>query len=393
LAAHALSLLLLSAVLLSTTFAWHFGGLGAAAALFSQWLNDFVRWPDSPSFGYPGLILVFYEPLTLFLGGVGLALVAFRRNRYTLFMSLWSVLALALALIRPGHGPGDVVLVLLPLACLGGTTVFALIEGLRRAGHWLNEGLFLAVSGALWAYLLLNLGIYSSRPAQYTQLDLLFINLSLPTFLISGMATALLLLVLAVTIGLVQGSESALRGLAVSALLPLLLFTIATAVGVSQNRPADPRELLVLEPTATEVRLLKESLTRLSVERQGGTFAIDLTLLADDSALAWVLRDFQDARFTAAVDTSASTAAIVAPYIPGSPLLGEEYVGQTFPLRRRWRPESLKCSWDRVQLGLDQVHQLDCSTLMQWFVYRRGTERPLEEHVVLWLRQDVFSSR
>jgi 4-amino-4-deoxy-L-arabinose transferase-like glycosyltransferase len=393
LASYALVALLGSAVLLSTAFAWHFGGLAAAADLLPQWLGGFVRWSDSLSIGYPALILIFYDPLILLLGGAGVVWAAIRGHASSLFMALWSIVALLLALIRPGHGPGDVLLVLVPLACLGGRTFAALLQGLRRWGHWLNEGLFLAVSTPLWVYLLLNLATYSSRPAQYSQINLFFIHASIPTFLSLVAATMLMLLILATGIGLIQGSGAALRSVGSSVTLALLLFTIATMWGVSQNRPADPRELLVLEPTAGEVRLLRENLDRLSTEHRKGVHGLDLTLLTDDPALTWSLRDFQEARVAHETDTLAPTSAVIAPQTPGTPPLAGDYVGQSFPLRRRWSIDRLACGWSPVQIGFDQVRQLDCSGLVRWFVFRRSPEPPLEEKVVLWLRQDLVTGK
>jgi len=393
LTSYTLGTLLGSGILLSTAFGWHFGGLAAAADLLSQWLAGFVRWSDSLSVGYPALVLIFYEPLLLLLGAVGVVTAAIHGRASSLFMALWSIVALLLALIRPGHGPGDVLLVLLPLACLGGVTFAALLESLRRWGQWLNEGLFLAVSLPLWAYLMLNLATYSSRSAQFSQINLLFVHVSVPTFLSLGVATMLMLLILATGIGLIQGLAAALRSVGLSLALVLLLVTLATTWGVSQNRPANPRELLVLEPTAHEVRLLKDNLDRLSIENRKGVHGLDLTLLTTDPALSWVLRDFEGARVTGATDTPTPTSAVIAPQSLGTPPLAGDYVGQSFPLRKRWESDSLTCGWTPVQIGFETVRQLDCSGLVEWFLFRRSREQPLEEQIVLWLRQDLVTVR
>jgi 4-amino-4-deoxy-L-arabinose transferase-like glycosyltransferase len=389
LASYALGTLVGGFVLLSTAFGWHLGGLGAAAALLPQWLDGFVRWPDSLSLGYPALILLLYEPLILLTGGAGIILAVIRANAPLRFLALWSAVALALALIRPGRGPGDVLLVLVPLACLGGLALGALVKGLRRWGHWLNEGLILAISGLLWAYLAVNLASYTYRPGQYAGINLLVVNVSLPTYLSLTLASIFLLLVLAFIMGLVQGPGPTLRGLGLAITLALLLSTVAATWGVSQNRPADPRELLVLEPTATEVRLLRETLARLSNERQGDAYAIDLTVLSEDPALSWVLRDFQGARFVEVAETSLSPSAIIAPQDGAAPQSREGYVGQSFPLRRRWETARLACRWTLPLSDFDQVRRLDCSALVQWLVFRRSPERPAEERVVLWVREDL----
>ena len=409
---YTLGVLIGAFVLFSTAFAWNLKGLGAATDLLSQWLDGFVRRRDSLSLGYPLLLLFIYEPLVL-LSGVSGAALAFNRGvsrdsnhprgrdargMLLRFLTLWSIAALVLALIRPGRGPGDVLLALVPLACLGGSAIEALIRDLKRWGSWLNEGLYLVISAPLWVYLALNLANYSSRPGQYTQLSLPLIDLSLPTYLGLTLAAIFMLLVLPAIIGFLQGLGPMLRGLGTSTMLALLVFTIATAWGVSQNRPGDPREPLVLEPTATEVHLLSESLARLSSEHHGGARAIDLTVLSDDPALAWALRDFPGARFggpgesfTDASGAPLSPSAVVAPQTLGTPDLGGAHIGQSFPLRRRWRTDDLACRWNLIQLESEQIPQLDCSALVQWFVFRRSPQPPVEERVVLWLRQDSES--
>jgi hypothetical protein len=112
--------------------------------------------------------------------------------------------------------------------------------------------------------------------------------------------------------------------------------------------------------------------------------------LANDPALRWVLRDFYQARFAEPSETAAITSAVVAPQALGTPSLGGDYFGQSFALRRRWETDDLLCHWNIVQIGLDQVSQLDCRALADWLLYRRSAEQPMEDQVVLWLRQELL---
>jgi predicted membrane-bound mannosyltransferase len=375
--------------LLSTAFSWHYGGLAAAADLVSQWLTGFVRWPDSLGPGYPGALLITYEPLILVASLAGVVLAAKRRDPMPRFFALWSLLALVLSWLRPGRGPGDVLLVLIPLACLGGLALARLIDSTRQHGHWANEGLFLAVTLPLWAYLLINLANYTSQPGEYSQFSLLVINVSLPTFLSLAIVSGFMVLVIAAGIGFVYGPASAMRGLALSATVALFVYTVATSISLSQQRANDPRELLVRDPTASETRLMVETLAHVSNKRSGDDYAIDLTVLSDDPALSWLLRDFKQARLAEPSGTPSFASIVVAPQTLGTPALGGEYVGQSFPLRRRWGPESIGCQWNQVQLGAEQVTQLDCNALASWLIYRRSPDPPTEEKVVVWLRKDL----
>jgi hypothetical protein len=194
----------------------------------------------------------------------------------------------------------------------------------------------------------------------------------------------------AIGIASMQGAETALRGIGLSGLVALLFLTFATAWGVSQVRSSDPRELLVVEPTSSEVRLLENSLSRVSRVHNGDAHAIDVTILTDDPALRWVLRDFDQAQFAEPSATAAFTSAVITPRTPGTPSMGGDYFGQSFAVRRRWETDDLLCHWSIAQIGSDQASQLDCRALAEWLLYRRSAEQPVDDQVVLWLRQDLL---
>jgi 4-amino-4-deoxy-L-arabinose transferase-like glycosyltransferase len=390
LVSYSLGTLAVSWMVFGTSFGWHFGGLGASAALLPEWLGGFLEASDNLKPGFPALILLLYEPLILHAGAAGAILAFARLGRFNRFLALWSLSALVLAVVRTSRGPGDVLIGVLPLACLGGYALARLYESLRRDGNWFSEGFYLLVTAPIWAYLLINLTTYTDQPAKYSRIPLLFVDASVPTFLIPVLATALPLFILAVAIGFIQGPMAAFRGLALSALLALTLYTGGAAFGVSQNRADDPRELLVVRPTATDVRLLVETLSRIASERIGSAHAIDLTVRSDDPVLAWILRDFREQTNAGEAQPNAFAPAVVTPYVEGTLPLGEDYVGQVFPLRRSWEWDTQACRWYPIQVGSEQVSQLDCSALVDWIVYRKGRERSSDEQVVLWVKKELL---
>jgi hypothetical protein len=374
-------------VLLSTAFGWNLAGLGAAAALLPEWAGGFVHWADSLSPAYPALVLVLYEPLILFLGGAGVVLSTLRaNNRTALMMGLWSIVALLLALFRPGHTAGDVLLVSLPLAVLAGVALQALWDSLQRWGEWRIEGLFLALSLPLWAYLALNLTMYTSRPAQYAALPLLVATVAVPSRLILALTALILQLILTVTFGYLLGRRAAVRGIGVSLCLALLVYTLSAGWGVSQNRPADPREPLLNQPTAPEIRLLEQTLTRYSLERTKDAYAAEVTVLADDPALAWSLRDFRQVHFVDLVEPPIAGDVVIAPLQPQVPPWGTDFAGQVFTLRRQWSAREPGCAWIGAQTNLGREYELDCHTLADWLLFRRGSTPGAVEQVVLWVR-------
>jgi uncharacterized protein (TIGR03663 family) len=378
-------------LLFSTAFAWNFAGLAGASDLLPAWLGGFILWPDSLHINYPVQILVLYEPFILLAGGAGMVLAIYRGRPFARFLTAWSVSSLVIALIRPGRGPGDVMLILLPLACLGGMSLQAMVHGLRRQGRLVFEGFYLLLTLPLWVYLLFNLAAYTRRPSEYIHIDLVFVNVSLPTFLGLVVVAAILVVLLVVALASIHGAGPALRALGLSSTIALLLFTVSCAWGISQNRPADPGELLVLEPTANEVRLLKESLSQVALRHQGSAFSMGLAVLVDDPALAWAMRDFRTVGPADEDDSSLLPPAVVTSKALGPPAVGEEYVGQSFPLRRTRAAESLGCQWNVIQLDFDQVPQLDCRRLVDWLLFRRNPQQAKAEEVVLWLRKDLLS--
>ncbi len=379
--------------LLSTAFVWNVGGLGAMADLFVRWLDGFVIWSDDLGWGYPFTLLLAYDFMILLLGGIGVLIALLRLRPSGLYLIFWAGVSLLLALVRSGHGPGDVLLALVPLACLGGVALEGLAHALRREGRWRDEGLILLISLPLWAVLWANLTRYVAAPYQLVETSALF-QVDFPTRLGRVILMAFLLLLVLGVFGLLQGSASALRGAGLSLVIVLTLSTWAAAWGASHARPADPRELLLVEPTSPQVRLMRASLERLSNDHYQAAHAIDLTVQApaDEAALlAWYLRDFPTL-FVDRLGPEVSSPAVVGPQPPPTPNLGPDYIGQTFVLRRSWRPLELGCKTTPVStLRGEQVGILDCSGLFRWLLYRQSPPQPEEQAVVLWVREDLWS--
>jgi hypothetical protein len=118
---------------------------------------------------------------------------------------------------------------------------------------------------------------------------------------------------------------------------------------------------------------------------------VDVTLLTDEPALAWVLRDFQSARVSGAEGTLALGSAVIAPQATGPLPFAGKYIGQSFALRRIWRTQDLTCHWTPLQLGAQAISRLDCSSLINWLIYRRSSQERAEERVVLWVKRDLFN--
>ncbi len=107
--------------------------------------------------------------------------------------------------------------------------------------------------------------------------------------------------------------------------------------------------------------------------------------------MEWTVRDFRSVGSSEDEDSSILPSAVITLKALGRPAVGEEYVGQSFPLRKTWTPESLGCQWNLVQLEFDQVRQLDCRRLVEWLLFRRIPQEAPAEEVVLWLKKGLVS--
>jgi hypothetical protein len=170
--------------------------------------------------------------------------------------------------------------------------------------------------------------------------------------------------------------------------IALLAVVLSAGWGGAYVRPADPRELLVRQPTAVEVRDLVRTLRDLSWRETGMPTTLSLTLeAAPDSVLAWYLRDWSAARRVEDLGAvgEMDRVLVTARRDLGAVTLPDdvEYVGQDFALRRSWDPLQVACVW---------AWPPRCNATVAWLLFR-DTPAPAatEQWAVLWLRQDVVN--
>ncbi len=376
---HLLGVSLLVGLALSTGLGWNRAGLGATGDLLAAWLARFGPASDRAILAAPLTLLVVYEPLALVLGLGGLVWASRRSHRFGVLLGLWAGLGgLLLALMR-GRMAGDTLGLLLPLTLLAGVATEALARDLRKRGAWLSEGLYVPVVVVLWVYFYLMLGRSAvlGDPA--------------------ALGLALLTVGLQVTLGLIfalaMNVETAWRAVGVGTGLALLAITVSVGWQVATVRPADPRELLVRQPTAVEVRDLVQTLRDVSWDETGVPTRLPFTLeAAPDSVLAWYLRDFSAARRVDSLGAAGELSAVLVTARRDLSDVGDltltggaddrDYVGQDFALGRRWSLGDAACTWEWPPR---------CNAAVKWLLFR-STEVPpvVDRWAVLWLRQDEF---
>jgi len=362
---------LLAGLAFSTGLGWNPAGVGAAGDLLLAWSARFD--PASNPVALPLTLVAVYEPLALLFGVGGLVWSVRRGYCFGAMLGLWAGLGALLLALMPGRMVLDVLWVVLPLALLTGVAVELLVRSLRERGEWLGEGLYVPVLAILWGHFYLTLARYAVSGDS--------IDLALALLAIA------LQVLLVVVFALAMRSDSALRAVVVGVGIALLVATLSAGWGVAHVRPADPRELLVREPTAVETRDLVQTLRGLSWQETGMPTTLPFTFeAACDSVLAWYLRDFSAARQVENLDVGKGKE--IAPVLvtsrcdlsdltPTGVLDGVEYVGQDFVLRRSWDALEVGCTWEWPPR---------CDAAIRWLLFRRTPSPPIaDEWAVLWV--------
>ncbi len=364
----------------STLLLYKPANLSTVGELFSTWLLGFgtTQGTSPTTWQLPFQILIFYEGLALLVGLGGLTLAASREDGFGLFLGFWALATVLITSLRPGRTPYDLVLAIVPLACLVGNVVESLAQSLsaKRAGP-----LDLA-AGAAWlittVFGLLTLANYALNPTMQqavgpAEKPWLMLPLTLVGLLL---ALALNMIVLLIMFTLVD-IERPVRNYVLVLLIIMAASTWASGWGAAQVRPDDPRELLAgTHPTSLSLRLMLETLETISAEQTGDPYAMPLVAIArspaEASLLAWSLRQFPQASIVSTLDPLSAPYVVVTP-LDATPELASQYTGQDFALYTTW-------TWQR--------HSLADS--LRWVFYRWSPEAPQAgERLVVWVRQEL----
>jgi uncharacterized protein (TIGR03663 family) len=345
-------------VLLPTTLLLRPEGVQAVANLFPAWINHFAPWAGDQSWSYPLAVLILYEPLLLLFGLIGAVVACLEQELLGRLLTVWTGVALLVALIVGGRGPGDVLLVVGPLALLAGRAVGRLLEKVAGRDQWIQNGLIAGLLTAIGAFCYVQLAAYTQRH----ETDLLWLA-ALSLSLFAGMFALY-------TVWF--GRQTGWQGGGLTLLILLSLVTISFGDNLAYHRSDDPRELLVVEGTSPNVRDLPALLAKTSMQRLGATEVIPIT--ADEAVgpvVRWYLRDLRNQTWLdSAPGPEVTTEAVVTPWKPYAPELGADYFGEDFVVRTTW-----------------QLRTLTRDDWANWLLFRKSPDRPQQERVVLWLKR------
>ncbi len=378
-------------LLVVATFALTYrSGLGALAGSWLAWLAGFAPTAAGRSLLTAPVFLLVYEPLLLIGGLLGLGR-AFRQGGVALVVGAFAMLAALFVLFYAGRSLFDLAWLLVALAVLAAHLLTGLLHAYFQPEEWPLVGALAGIVLALWGFAQINLTRFAEQlrfnPALFAGADLPWNSLA--GLLLAGLALAAAALV-TYLFGIGWSMRAAVAGATLSAVFALGATTLGAGWGLAQLRPTEPTELWWPRPAAEDLNRLVATLRTTSnfavgqehevevvvhLAREAAVGALPVSaeaalLEAQNSALAWALRDFPKARFVAELDALVSAPVVIASATEENPTLGSAYLGQAFSWRRAWRPENL--------LEGEQL---------QWLLTRQA---PTETAIlVLWVRQDI----
>ena len=353
-------------LVVSTVGLVHIAAISSVPQLVSAWLAA-SRGTEQIGALRVFQIMAVYEPLIVVFGLIALLAALPRATGTSVLLGIWSLGALILTLLQPGRQPLDLLLVLTPLALLGGTIVQHVVDALRRYGRWSLEGTVWLMAAPLAAYLAVTAGGFASGRFPIGDGSILGLQISLVVYCL--IVTAVICIIVGGVFWLAIGPGALLRAGATVLWVALALIAFGNAWDMTRMHVSDPRELLYGPiATAPDVRDLVAGLAAVSVRVAGQSDQIAVSIAMDqpDPILAWYLRGFKNAQFSTAPDVKAP--AIIAPQGVIPPAEPGAYVGAPFTIQ--W-------TWDGTGLSDQDV--------MRWFIYRDADRPTAASSVVLWV--------
>jgi hypothetical protein len=332
-------------------------GLSAFVMSFVEFLRGWWTLSGVPLWR-PLLALPAYEILPLGFGIAGAVRGILRRDRDSILLGTWALVALVLALIYPGKQTTDLGWALLPLWMLAAIELGHHFDFEGR-NLWEVAGLVVLVDSLL-VFGWLNLAAVTSMSLDTQQARM---RLSLLIAVVLLVSLSLLL----VRAG--WSAVTARLGGVWSGVLALTVFTFAMSTGAAGVRQPLTVELWQPEPRTGRVDVLLKVANQISDLNTGYAGQLPLTILAVDTpALNWLFHDWQ-VQVVTALAPDATPEMIISSIDKLN--LTANYRGEALPL-------SEVADWGHATI----------SDWLKWFVYRQMPI--LRQDIILWVRSDLM---
>lgn len=370
-------IILCATILISMFFVHYAGGLSAWLLQVPEYFKQWFSLSNIPFFRILIAILV-YQPLGFLFGVIGMVFLWQGRLHQTykyhhlLFLWILAVIALLIALIKPGRNMNDLVWILSPLWVFGGIAMVEIFRDLIRLDRvsWLLALVIFILLAVFW----LQLSAISENPLIA---DSNFIHLATVAALFSLAALSTWMIASG------WSWHTARNGLMLGLIFGLLIYMQANLWGIvpllGTIKEKDTQELFLQYPQTGQADLLLKTLEDLSNWNTGRKDQLDITVNVDSSGLIWQLRSFANVNelpgYRNPFQTKKESAGYPSVIITG---VGEEFSSMAAAYRGQdfnwWR----KPAWN----GLVPPR------FLYWLVFRQAPWE--EDQLIVWVRSDLF---
>jgi uncharacterized protein (TIGR03663 family) len=387
--------------LAATAFVLYPAGLGHAADLLGTWAVSFLPEPGGQHIIYPSLLLLRYEGLIVLFGLAEIAWAAYsgrktpRHERtaaqgdeksgrrlsgrqwtarpgssfpHSAFLAFWAAAAYLIVVISGHRPPGNILLVIVPLALLAGQGIERACRWLTARSLWAEAGATAAVALGLCIFLYLQLVSYAIADTVTT---VTFAGVTFPanlSYLILAVVALVLLLGLALLSWFWRGPESLAGGVWLALLAILSLVGFKAMWTLNSSHGGDPLELMIGRATAPDVRAFVDHLEELSLAKASDARTLPFTVdSATGPVVAWYLRDFHEQIVVEGVSEPPDTVAAVTLAVQDPPM-GETFRGTSYPLQHHWLPWGLRGQ-----------------KFLRWLLFTADGPPVVDKEIVLWV--------
>lgn len=357
---HYSNLLVFIAVFLlgSTLFFLVPSGIGAAFSSIPTFFTDLIR-PASTTAGRALFSLIIYQPFALLLALIAITRGALDVSQRVIFMALWFLVALILALVLPNRQIADLAWALAPLSVLAAIE----LEGYLDVSPAERKDAFgaTALVVVLWILFWLTLASVNWQATDSSEFQLRVATL------FGALALILISLVL---IGMGWSVRAATLGGMWGMALCLGALTVGGLFGAMGLRGADASELWRLPNVPLQAQLVRDAISELSDIGAGNKHTATVALVGVDSpALEWLLREnpLQNASI---LDETTAPDFVVTTF-EANPALASAYRGQEIV----WRVSPI---WNDA----------DALAWLRWATLREMPQS--NDALILWARVDLF---
>ncbi len=387
-------------IVVATGFLIDTSGLNIVAVAISKSLGGFLQSSsaEAPNF-YAVTALFVYEPLLIVLGFISIAMMIGSDSDTVIdrFVISWLGVGFVVLLIYQGSLPAQALLLTLPLTYLTARLISELLVNYMPSFLSLDAYDSNDPNDYIWVKWIVALVVFAGfimmslylatlgrALLNYPNTQIVF-NFEQSSILLYArfgwfVIMAILMVVVYFLFASMWGNRGVLQGYGLGTFIFMLMMGIGTGWNTAVENVSNPAELWYTSGISADAYELRETLFDVAERQTRGFPAINLTILRDeasgitgDGLIAWLVRDFDNARFVDTLAEVRQQEIILLPQMEEDPDLGGSYVGQSFVIREQW---------------VSGVSSLD---YISWFTHRKT--RPYElpqDNTVLWLRIDVY---